>query len=471
MKRLISALILIITDVTAICLTFFLAYYVRVDILPRLFAVNFPIMFDISHFFKLSYLLIVYVLVFYYEKLYTRRFDFFAEVVYLTRGLIISTTVIAVIIFFSRTYEVFARTLLVLMLIISVFLVPVCRYLINKLVVLTKLDTRNAAVIGNLSAVHSIFQTLQTLNRYGYQLKGFIGNPMPADADSHLPYLGSMEKLPKLVSQHKLETLILVASGLSGNEMNQLINQGEYLVKELKIVSDSTYLKTIGLTTEYLEELLVLKMSNNLLSPASRFLKRTFDLCVSSILLILLLPLFLAIIVLLKMESSGPVFFIQERYGKNGSKFNIYKFRSMFSNAEERLQLYFQKYPEKKQEWEIYKKLKTYDPRVTRIGKILRRFSLDELPQLFNILNGDMSLVGPRPYLIRESEEIKKHAAIIFKVQSGLTGLWQTKGRNELSFDERIRLDEFYVRNWSFIQDIIIILKTFGTVIKGRGAY
>ncbi|MCP4152989.1 MAG: sugar transferase, partial [bacterium] len=106
-----------------------------------------------------------------------------------------------------------------------------------------------------------------------------------------------------------------------------------------------------------------------------------------------------------------------------------------------------------------------------RVGKFLRRFSLDESPQIYNVFKGDMSIVGPRPYLIREKEEIQQSAAIIFRVPSGLTGLWQIKGRSELSFEARLKLDEFYVRNWSFFLDIIIILKTFGAVLKGKGAY
>ena len=143
----------------------------------------------------------------------------------------------------------------------------------------------------------------------------------------------------------------------------------------------------------------------------------------------------------------------------------------MYEDADEKLKEYLRQNPPLQEEWDQYKKLKSFDPRVTRIGKFLRRFSLDEAPQIFNVLIGQMSIVGPRPYLIREKEEIEKSAAIIFRVKSGLTGLWQIRGRSELNFETRLKLDEFYVRNWSLFLDIVIILKTFGAVLKGKGAY
>ncbi len=223
--------------------------------------------------------------------------------------------------------------------------------------------------------------------------------------------------------------------------------------------------------TEYIDELLVMRMANNLLSPVNRFFKRAFDLLVSIVGSILLLPLFMIIALLIKIDSRGPVLFIQERFGKEGKKFKLFKFRTMYMNADEKLNQYLEQHPELQQEWDQFKKLKSFDPRVTGIGKFLRRFSLDEAPQILNVLKGDMSIVGPRPYLVREKEEIEKSAAIIFRVKSGLTGLWQIKGRSELSFETRLKLDEFYVRNWSFLLDITIILKTFSAVLRGKGAY
>jgi undecaprenyl-phosphate galactose phosphotransferase len=143
----------------------------------------------------------------------------------------------------------------------------------------------------------------------------------------------------------------------------------------------------------------------------------------------------------------------------------------MYADNQRRLQDYLAGSPAAKSEWEHFAKLKAYDPRVTRVGKLLRRFSLDELPQLVNILRGEMSLVGPRPYLPRETERMGDFAETILKAPPGVTGLWQVSGRNELTFDQRLRLDEYYVRNWSLWMDIIVLVKTIGAVLRGKGAY
>jgi len=203
-------------------------------------------------------------------------------------------------------------------------------------------------------------------------------------------------------------------------------------------------------------------------------LKRLFDIVFSSIVLVLLFPLFLIIGLIIKLTDKGSVFFVQERLGLNGKIFKVYKFRTMYPNNEEILNNFIQKNPRAKEEWQKYRKLKTYDPRVTLIGKFLRKTSLDELPQFINVLKGDMSVVGPRPYIYKEFEEynipqetIKK----ILSVKPGITGLWQVTLRNDASFKERIKLDEEYIKNQSFIYDLRIILKTIKVMLTGKGAY
>ena len=203
-------------------------------------------------------------------------------------------------------------------------------------------------------------------------------------------------------------------------------------------------------------------------------LKRLFDIVFSTIVLVLLFPLFLIIGLIIKLTDKGSVFFVQERLGLNGKIFKVYKFRTMYPNNEEILNNFIQKNPRAKEEWQKYRKLKTYDPRVTLIGKFLRKTSLDELPQFINVLKGDMSVVGPRPYIYKEFEEynipqetIKK----ILSVKPGITGLWQVTLRNDASFKERIKLDEEYIKNQSFIYDLRIILKTIKVMLTGKGAY
>ena len=202
-------------------------------------------------------------------------------------------------------------------------------------------------------------------------------------------------------------------------------------------------------------------------------LKRLFDIVFSILALMLFLPIFILIAILIKLEDKkGSIFFKQKRLGLNGKEFTIYKFRTMYVNSDKILDKFLKENPYAAKEWKIYRKLKSYDPRVTKVGKILRKHGLDELPQFFNILKGDMSIVGPRPYLKSEfedyeiPEEIRKK---ILSVKPGITGLWQTNHRNEEPFMTRIEKDIEYIEKKSLFLDILIILKTIRTVLTGKG--
>ena len=188
-------------------------------------------------------------------------------------------------------------------------------------------------------------------------------------------------------------------------------------------------------------------------------------------LILILLPLFAIISLIIVLESKGKPIFVQERVGKNKKKFNIYKFRTMYTNGDVRLKEYFEKNPHAKIEWEIYRKLKNYDPRITKFGKWLRRFSLDELPQLFNIFKGEMSFVGPRPYLPEEVKRFGPEDEIIFNLKPGLTGPWQVGGRNKLTFKERVEIDKSYIMQKTLRGDLIILLKTVSAIISKDGAF
>jgi undecaprenyl-phosphate galactose phosphotransferase len=461
MKKVVSFVCVLLADILSLILSFYIAYFIRVEIIPLVFNVENPWFFPVEHFYKMYYLLFVFIFIFYYEKLYTRRFEFFEEFIYITRGLFISVVLIAVLIYLSRAYETFARTIPILMMLVGMVIVPLLRTVVKKILIAFGFYTKSAALVGLKEETGRVLKTFKRLEAVGYKIVDVLE---PHDVDF-------IKKIEEITPEDKVETLIIVSRGIDKEELNSLINQWENHVKEIRIVSDSTYLKTIGVETEYIDELLVMRMANNLLSPVNRLVKSIFDLVLSVAGLIPALPLFLIIGILIKIDSRGSVFFIQDRFGRDGKKFKLLKFRTMYEDADRKLKEYLERNPQLQAEWDRYKKLKSFDPRVTRVGKILRRFSLDEAPQIFNVLKGDMSIVGPRPYLIREKAEIEQSAAIIFRVKSGLTGLWQIRGRSELSFEARLKLDEFYVRNWSLFLDIVIILKTFGVVLKGKGAY
>lgn len=199
------------------------------------------------------------------------------------------------------------------------------------------------------------------------------------------------------------------------------------------------------------------------------FFKNILDFLGSIILIIIFSPLLLFLFVMIKKDG-GNAIYTHNRVGKNGKIFPCFKFRSMVMNSEEVLQELLQNNPEIREEWEKDFKLKN-DPRVTKIGKFLRKTSLDELPQLFNVLFGQMSLVGPRPIITDELERYGKYVDYYLSVKPGMTGLWQVSGRSDTNYDERVELDVWYVQNISLWKDIVILFETISIVIKGRGAY
>ena len=200
--------------------------------------------------------------------------------------------------------------------------------------------------------------------------------------------------------------------------------------------------------------------------PVYDFVKRFADIICSAIAIILLSPFFIIISIAIKATSKGPVIFVHKRVGKNGKKIGIYKFRSMVMNAEELIEKFT---PEQKEEFKKNFKLEN-DPRITKIGKFLRKTSLDELPQLFNILKGDLSIVGPRPIMEVETKIYGKYKDMLLSVKPGLTGFWAANGRSDTSYKRRRAMEIYYVKNRSLLFDIKIILKTVISVFKGEGA-
>jgi Undecaprenyl-phosphate galactose phosphotransferase WbaP len=215
---------------------------------------------------------------------------------------------------------------------------------------------------------------------------------------------------------------------------------------------------------------LAIEANPRLLDRRSQAIKRTVDVVMAVIFGILAAPLILGIAILIRVASPGPLFYGHERVGRGGRAFAAWKFRTMARDSNELLQSYLAAHPGAHAEWRRDQKLRN-DPRVTWIGRILRRTSLDELPQLWNVLRGEMSLIGPRPIVESEVDRYGAKFALYKKVRPGLTGLWQVSGRNNTSYSERIQFDEYYLRSWSMRLDIYILVKTVKVVLTGDGAY
>ncbi len=204
--------------------------------------------------------------------------------------------------------------------------------------------------------------------------------------------------------------------------------------------------------------------------PTGGFAKRAFDVSAACLGLLLLSPIFLMVMLLVKLSDKGPAFYGHRRIGHNGQEFRCLKFRTMVTDGDRVLQDYLHNNPQAMDEWRSTRKLQN-DPRVTTVGTVLRKLSLDELPQLFNIIRGEMSIVGPRP-VVRDELEMYEHAAVYYlQSRPGLTGLWQISGRNDVSYAARVAFDTHYVENWSLVRDVVIIARTIPAVCAQRGSY
>jgi Undecaprenyl-phosphate galactose phosphotransferase WbaP len=263
---------------------------------------------------------------------------------------------------------------------------------------------------------------------------------------------------------------IIAAPELSQLEFAAVIEQGCDAFPHLILIPDTDSIWKVGSFTRDLMGILGLQVRNNLLNRGSRIAKRAIDLACATVLTLLTLPLMAIISLLIVGESGVPVFYSQQRLGRGGTHFVIWKFRTMSQNSVEILDRCLLHSEEMRREWAAEHKLRN-DPRITRVGRWLRKTSLDELPQLWNILKGEMTLVGPRPIIDAEVAKYQEAYSLYTKTTPGLTGLWQVSGRSRTSYAERIALDIFYIRNWSVWLDIYLLVQTARVVLRGYGAY
>lgn len=291
----------------------------------------------------------------------------------------------------------------------------------------------------------------------GYRLVGFVDpNPRrPRRPIAGFPVLGSTRELVRILHEHPVEQVFLAVPKMPQNEMMNLIVQCEDLGVQFKIVTNLFEVITSQVRIDVIDEVPVIHLRNAELPPVQAALKRLLDIVVATSLLVVFAPLMIGIAIAIRLDSKGPALFKQVRVGKHGQLFEMYKFRTMYTDADP------------------YAPAPTdpNDPRITRLGRWLRRYSLDEFPQLFNVLKGDMSMVGPRPempFLVEQYEEWQRRR---LDVKPGVTGLWQIVGRKNLPLALNLEYDFYYIKNQSLFFDIVILLKTIPAVIFGRGAF
>ena len=326
---------------------------------------------------------------------------------------------------------------------------------------------RRVLLVGCNTRGQEIASYLSDHPEYGYRVMGCL-LPDSYNNTSTIRQLGYIGKFEKVVNENNISTVIISLDDRV--QMEKIVNFCEANYLKVFIIPDILDLTAATLEAGQINDVPLLTISESMLSPLQLKLKRVFDIVSALFALIIISPLLITISILIKTTSKGPIFYKQKRLAHGKEVMYIYKFRSMVSNADEVLQELLNNDTNLKDEYNRDFKLKN-DPRVTKIGKFLRKTSLDELPQLFNILKGDMSWVGPRPIVQDEINRYGEYARIILRVPPGLTGYWQTNGRSDLDYEERIKLDIYYINNWSFLLDIIIILRTIPCIFSRKGAY
>jgi Undecaprenyl-phosphate galactose phosphotransferase WbaP len=306
----------------------------------------------------------------------------------------------------------------------------------------------------------------------GFEVVGYVdvGEPNP-ELKLNGQSIKNMEKLESLANQPGIQWVIALEHAQSEQRENWLRTLTQWGAIDISVIPAMRGIPLYGTDIAHFfsHEVALLRVGNNLRRWPARLTKRIFDILLAIVLLVFLSPLMLIISLVLKLEG-GDVLFAHQRIGKNGRKFKCYKFRSMVPNAEKILEDILEKNSELKDQWEKDHKLKD-DPRISKLGDFLRRTSMDELPQLLNVIKSEMSLVGPRPIVEEELHKYGLEKSYYLMVRPGMTGLWQVSGRNDTDYETRVYLDIWYVKNWSLWYDLALLFKTVKVVTSRSGAY
>jgi exopolysaccharide biosynthesis polyprenyl glycosylphosphotransferase len=338
--------------------------------------------------------------------------------------------------------------------------------LVAKRAVPGLLGRERVLFLGEAPSLPALVRKIRGHPEYGLEPVGLVSHDSPGPEAGGLPVLGRLDRpsLSELVERHDVERLIVSRAGASDAAMLELLQVCRDL--SLKISLLPAHVDAIGPSMEVddIEGITVLGLNPLTLSRSSRFLKRSMDIVGATVALLLFSPLIALVAVAVKLDRKGSVLFKQERIGRRGQPFRLLKFRSMVPGAERQVEELFELSDDP--HW-----LKLdHDPRITRVGRVLRLTSIDELPQLWNVLKGDMSLVGPRPLIETEDATVSGWARTRLDLAPGITGLWQVLGRTSIPFEEMVKLDCLYVTNWSLWLDVKLLLRTFPVVVRRRGA-
>jgi Undecaprenyl-phosphate galactose phosphotransferase WbaP len=331
---------------------------------------------------------------------------------------------------------------------------------------------RPTIIIGHGENATEAAIALQSEPRLGFEVAGYVHVEEPNPClKLNGRILINIQELEKLAAQPGIQWVIALEHAQADQREHWLRILSQWGATDISVIPAMRGVPLYGTDMAHFfsHEVALLRVRNNLRRWPARLTKRLFDTALAALLILLSSPIMLLIALALKLEG-GSVFFSHSRVGKKGKRFNCYKFRSMVPNADQALQNLLDSNPTLQAQWDKEHKLKD-DPRISPLGAFLRRTSMDELPQLFNVLKSEMSLVGPRPIVEEELEKYGLEKSYYLMVRPGMTGLWQVSGRNDVDYDTRVYLDAWYVKNWSLWYDLAILVKTFKVVLWRRGAY
>ena len=365
-----------------------------------------------------------------------------------------------IVLYFLQASLLASRLYVVLFGCLALFNVYALRYVVMKFLKMTGLLRKPVILIGAGKTAEQALDFFEGDLGYRYEIVGILDDdPISKKLPQKFLLMGTLADAPEIIRASGIKTVIITAPGMDSSRLEQLIAQIQPFVRDISFVPD----------------LMMLPLGNVGVEPffarrRNRWAKRLFDLAATISGGLLILPILLLLAIVVGIDNKGRIIFAHRRVGKDGKLFPCYKFQSMVPDAQKRLEEYLAENPEARKEWEESFKL-TNDPRVTKLGAFLRKTSLDEMPQLWNVLMGDMSLVGPRPIVTKEIERYGDYIREYYMVPPGITGMWQVNGRSDTTYEERVAMDTWYVRNWSIWIDLVYLFKTVKTVFTGKGAY
>lgn len=464
---------LVIGDFLLIALAFRLAYWVRFEQFIKLFIDD--AMTNVNHYLILTLTLFpIWLGLTALHGLYQRK-NLLGGVQEYAKVFQASSLGLIIVIFagFLDPQLYIARAWLLLAWLFSFLFVTVGRFSFRRVVYqLRKYGyfMTPAVIVGSNQEGRWLAEQLMSWRTSGLLVLGFVDDIVPAGTllFRNLSSLGTVDQLDEIIQKYDVGELILASSAISSRNKQMEIFRKYGIASNINVrMSSGLYeIMTTGMTVSELAYVPLVTINKARLTGFDEVLKLLLDYCLTLFVLIILSPVLLFVALAIKLDSPGPVIHRRRVMGMKGKPFDAFKFRSMYVNGDQILEAY----PHLKTELAENQKIKI-DPRITRVGRWLRKSSVDELPQLFNVLRREMSLVGPRMITPEEVVRYNQWDMNLFTVRPGLSGLWQVSGRSDVSYEERVQKDMYYIRNWSIWLDIQILVQTIPAVLKGRGAY